>query len=46
MWCVRKGKICIMVQDTKRKDKNGFCWVYIPEKQWYSMTEAERRRFV
>ena len=46
MWCVYRSHICIMVQDTKRKDKNSFKWVYIPEKRWLAMSEDERMRYV
>lgn len=46
MWCVYRDHVCIMVQDTMRKTKNGLRWVYIPEKQWLRMTEDERRRYI
>lgn len=42
MWCVRNGKVQIMVQDTKR----GMKWVYIPEKKWDSMTDQEKERYI
>lgn len=46
MWCVHKGNICIMVQDTKHKDRNGLRWVYIREKIWLAMTDKEKGRYI
>jgi len=42
MWVVKKGKVMIMMQDTKR----GMKWVYIPEKKLDSMTAQEKERYI
>lgn len=46
MWCVYKNHVCIMVQDTMRKTKNGLRWVYIREKIWLAMTDEEKGRYI
>ena len=46
MWCVYKGHVSIMVQDTARKDRNGYKWVYIRERQWLAMSEADKARYI
>ena len=46
MWCVYKGHIAIMVQDTRKRNKNGLRCVYIGEKQWFAMTDEQRQRYI
>lgn len=42
MWCVKNGKVCIMMQDTRK----GMKWVYIPERKWDAMTAQEKERYI
>lgn len=46
MWCIYKSGVCIMVQDTKKRTKNGFKWVYIPEKNWLKMSDEAKARYI
>lgn len=46
MWCVYKSGVHVMVQDTKKRTKNGFQWVYIPEKTWLKMTDEAKARYI
>lgn len=46
MWCIYKSGVHIMVQDTKKRTKNGFQWVYIPEKQWLKMSKEQKARYI
>lgn len=47
MWCVTKKGVCIMVQDTQKRDKAyGYKYVYIREKVWLRMTEQEKQRYI
>ena len=47
MWVVHGSGVCIMVLDTKKRDRRGrLKWVYIREKTWFKMTEAQRARYI
>ena len=47
MWCVHGSGVCIMVQDTKKRDRRGLLkWVYIPEKTWLKMSDEQRARYI
>lgn len=47
MWCVTKKGVCIMVQDTQKRDKAyGYKYVYIPEKTWLKMSEEQKSRYI
>lgn len=47
LYCVNdQGKVCVMVQDTKKPCKAGYEWVYIPERKWDRMTEEQRKRYI
>lgn len=47
MWCVTKKGVCIMVQDTQKRDRAyGYKYVYIREKVWLRMTEQEKQRYI
>lgn len=47
MWCIYKSGVCIMVQDTKKRDRRGLLkWVYIPEKTWLKMTDEAKARYI
>lgn len=47
MWVVCSKGVCIMVQDTKKRDRAyGYKYVYIPERQWLKMSESEKARYI
>lgn len=46
LYCVKNGKVCVMVQDTKKATKYGLEWVYIPERKWASMSEEQKKRYI
>ena len=41
MWVVYRGKVHIMMYDTRKKK-----YVYIPEKTWDAMTDEQKMRYV
>lgn len=41
MWVVKKGHVCIMMWDVRKKK-----YVYIPEKTWDRMSAEEKMRYV
>ena len=41
MWCVYRGKVCIMVYDTVKRR-----YVYIREKTWDAMSTEKKERYV
>ena len=41
MWCVYRGKVCIMMYDVKRKK-----YVYIKERDWDRMPPDMKMRYV
>ena len=46
MYTTKKGKIMVMVQDSKKPEKYGFKWVFIPAVKWEKMTEKEKARYI
>ena len=46
MYVIKNGKICVMVQDSKKTSKYGMKWVYIPERKWLAMTDQQKARYI
>ena len=47
MWVVHRSGVCIMVQDTQKRDHRGLLkWVYTPEKTWLKMSDEQRARYI
>ena len=46
MYVIKNGKVCVMVQDSKKASKYGMKWVYIPEKKWLRMTDQQKARYI
>ena len=41
MWCIYRGKVCVMMYDTRKRK-----YVYIPEREWDKMPASQKMRYV